>query len=298
MNDEGARPGRLRVALQGLIAAEPLRAASMVVTIYGDVVAPRGGVLWMGFLIGICAEIGISETLARTAVSRLVASGQIIGERQGRRSYYRMTDAAQAEFAGVALALFGPSTTGRNFLIAKENPDIDLVRRGFAPLSPGLMIGPEREGEAIAGLLFRAAPVDLGDEIRDFAASTWDLETHAEAWRAFIARYEPVAEAFSRARRREGVTCLMLRLILVHHYRGIFLRDPKLPDIALPKAWPGHEARRLFLRLYTQLSGAADSYIGENLVDENGPLPAVTEVTERRLAMVEEAFSEVQALDG
>ena len=56
-----------------------LTAASFIVTIYGDVALPRGEVLWMGSLIGVCARVGISENLVRTAVSRLVAAGRLEG---------------------------------------------------------------------------------------------------------------------------------------------------------------------------------------------------------------------------
>lgn len=53
-------------------------------TIYGDVVEPRGGIARIGNPIETCAEVGISENLVRTAVSRLVAAGQLSGEREGR----------------------------------------------------------------------------------------------------------------------------------------------------------------------------------------------------------------------
>ena len=85
-----------------------LRAGSFIVTIYGDVVEPRGGRLWMGALIEICARVGISESLVRTAVSRLVAAGQLEGERAGRRSFYGLTERARREFLAAAQIIFQP----------------------------------------------------------------------------------------------------------------------------------------------------------------------------------------------
>ncbi|MBN9053453.1 MAG: PaaX family transcriptional regulator, partial [Rhizobiales bacterium] len=55
--------------LRAILAASPLKAAGFIVTIYGDVVEPRGDVVWTGNLIETCAAVGISETLVRTAVS-------------------------------------------------------------------------------------------------------------------------------------------------------------------------------------------------------------------------------------
>ena len=60
---------------------------AFIVTVYGDVVVPRGGVLWTGTLIEVCERVGISESLVRTAVSRLVAAHRLRGERLGRHSY-------------------------------------------------------------------------------------------------------------------------------------------------------------------------------------------------------------------
>ncbi|WP_167731835.1 hypothetical protein [Kerstersia gyiorum] len=94
--------------VQRLLAASPPKGAGFIVTIYGDVVEPRGGVLWMGNLIEACAAVGISESLVRTAVSRLVAAGQLEGERVGRRSFYRLTAEARAEFAYAASILYEP----------------------------------------------------------------------------------------------------------------------------------------------------------------------------------------------
>ena len=56
---------------------DPPRATSFIVTLYGDLVEPRGGTIWMGSVIDICAAVGLTETHVRTSVSRLVANGQL-----------------------------------------------------------------------------------------------------------------------------------------------------------------------------------------------------------------------------
>jgi len=84
----------------------PLRAGAFIVTLYGDAVVPRGGSLWIGNVIEACGAVGISETLVRTAVSRLVAAGRLDGLRIGRRSFYRLTEAARLEFERAAAVLY------------------------------------------------------------------------------------------------------------------------------------------------------------------------------------------------
>ena len=54
-------------------ASRPVRAWSLIVTLYGDAIVPRGGSLWLGSLTGMMARFGIDAGHVRTATSRLVA---------------------------------------------------------------------------------------------------------------------------------------------------------------------------------------------------------------------------------
>jgi phenylacetic acid degradation operon negative regulatory protein len=69
----------------------PLRAWSLIVTIYGDAVVPRGGSLWLGSLLDMMAAFGIGGGVVRTAMSRLAKDGWIERQRIGRQSYYRLS---------------------------------------------------------------------------------------------------------------------------------------------------------------------------------------------------------------
>ncbi|MDJ0929859.1 hypothetical protein [Breoghania sp.] len=65
--------------------------------------AARSG--W-GNLIEACKVVGIGESRVRTTVSRLVSAGQIEGEKEGRKSYYRLTSRANDEFARAARLIY------------------------------------------------------------------------------------------------------------------------------------------------------------------------------------------------
>ena len=56
------------------------------------------------------------------------------------------------------------------------------------------------------------------------------------------------------------------------------------PAEALPEDWPEGRARELFARLYRRLSPAANSFVAQVFASLDGPLPAATEATRRRLA--------------
>jgi phenylacetic acid degradation operon negative regulatory protein len=268
-----------------LLDALPLRAASFIVTVYGDVVEPRGGLLWMGTLVEVCGLVGISETRVRTAVSRLVAAGRLEGTRAGRRSYYRLTEPARGEFAAAADRIFRAAPPAQGWLIAVL-PDGSAPPPGFGPLAPGVALGADHGRADDSEIVFAARALRGGAALRRLAARLWDLDGLAAEQAAFLARFTPLLADAERLSDEAG---LVTRLLLVHAYRAIALREPCLPTDALPADWPGADARALFARLYARLSPAADSHVGRTFVDLDGHLPAITPATRRRLALLDAA---------
>ena len=47
----------------------PLRGGSLIITIFGDSIMPRGGAVSLGSLIALGAPFGLNERLVRTAIS-------------------------------------------------------------------------------------------------------------------------------------------------------------------------------------------------------------------------------------
>lgn len=291
-NPEDARASEL---IRRILDESPLKAASFIVTIYGDVVEPRGGIAWIGNLIETCADVGISETLVRTAVSRLVAAGQLSGEREGRRSYYRLSHSAGSEFAAAARVLFSaPEESGWQFVHvmgpAIEDAMQALKRAGHARLNDRLAVGPARATATVPALVFRAEPPQDPKALQEFASEYWDLTVHAEAYAIFLAQFGALLGSATSVSFSPSMA-LTIRLLLVHRFRAVHLHDPRLPSGALPDDWPGKAARKLFARAYRQLSPAADAHVARTFVTASGPLPASTATTELRLEMLaHEAF--------
>lgn len=280
-------PARGFEALSLILERFPIRAPAMIVTIYGDIVVPRGEVLWMGTLVEICARLGISETLVRTAVSRLVAAEQLVGERDGRRSYYRLAPGARAEFAAAARLLYGSWSEARGFQIhqAPDLPDDILRRAGLGRMGPDLYLRPDHpDSMPVPGLTFRTGMPEDARQLASYAATLWNLASFADEYRAMIALFSPLVAALEEGTTLAGADAVSVRLLLVQAYRTVLLRDPRLPVEALPKDWPGAAARRLFAGLYRLLSPAADSFIGMDFEGRDGRLPAETAETRLRLA--------------
>ena len=75
---------------------------------------------------------------------------------------------------------------------------------------------------------------------------------------------------------------LLARLMLIHDYRRIILRDPMLPPQLLPGDWIGREAYSLAGSLYHALAKSAEAWIDEHLHDDRGALPQPRDAFSKR----------------
>ena len=76
--------------------------------------------------------------------------------------------------------------------------------------------------------------------------------------------------------------CFLVRLLLIHEYRKLVLRDPQLPDELLPADWEGRAARQLCRNLYRLTALPAEGYLAQVLETADGPLPEMNDGFYRR----------------
>lgn len=281
-----AAPAEPSGAFAGLLNALPVSAATFIVTLYGDVISPRGGEVWTGNILETLATVGISESRVRTALSRLVAAGQLEGTREGRRSYYRLTQRAAGAFSAAARLIYAPVEPApmrawHLVALPDENREAAariLARHRFGFLSPHLAVLPDRGASLprLPGCLFSAATDD--GRLGDLLAAAWQLSALSGRMRCFIEHFEPWDSGDV-----PHDAALGLRLLLVHAYRELALRDPLLPPPFLPPDWPGPGARALFARLYCALSPAAETVVSAHFMSRSGPLRPDRKRLERRL---------------
>src|SRR3989304_3617031 len=68
------------------------RPRSMIFTLYGDYIRPRGGRIWIGSLVKLLAPFGWSGQGGRSAVSRTVQKGWLQIVKAEGKSYYSLTE--------------------------------------------------------------------------------------------------------------------------------------------------------------------------------------------------------------
>jgi len=111
-NLAGAAPDpRLGRWIARVLAAAPPRAPSLIVTVWGDALAPHGGEVWLSALIRLMAPFGINDRLVRTSVFRLARDGWLAARTEGRRSRYRLTAEGARRFADAHRRIYAPPDT-------------------------------------------------------------------------------------------------------------------------------------------------------------------------------------------
>ena len=91
---------------------EPSRTGSIVITVFGDAIVPRGGSVWLGTLLAFFEAIDIDSGVVRTAMSRLAADGWLERHKVGRNSFYRLVKKGRQTFDTATRHIYDPQSAG------------------------------------------------------------------------------------------------------------------------------------------------------------------------------------------
>jgi phenylacetic acid degradation operon negative regulatory protein len=271
----------------------PLRAGSLIVTIFGDSIMPRGGAVALGSLIRLAIPFGINERLVRTATARLAQEGWVKARRVGKLSEYELSNDGRDRFAEATERIYGEpgaNWSGRWTLMllptipAAERHRLrkELVWHGFGEICNGVFAHPEVPAPGL-DVQFRGSYLPAGTLIFDAALANdqgpaglvdlgWDLADLAKRYHRFVQRFEH-ADTALRNHSVDPLTGFVLRTLLIHEYRRLHLRDPLLPRRLLPSKWPGIRAAELCRDIYGNVFAASEAYLSQAAAQLDGPLP-------------------------
>src|SRR5438045_9726688 len=86
---------------------EPSRTGSIVITVFGDAIVPRGGSVWLGTLLEFFTALDIDSSVVRTAMSRLTADGWFERTKVGPNSFYRLVKRERQTFDYATQHMYG-----------------------------------------------------------------------------------------------------------------------------------------------------------------------------------------------
>ncbi len=262
---------------------EPSRTGSIVITLFGDAIMPRGGSVWLGTLLAFFKVLDVDSGVVRTAMSRLAADGWLERSKLGRNSFYRLADKGRQTFDAAVRHVYNPrpsTWTGRfELLLIANGGDRDVAREalraaGFGSPLPGVWVAPSGVAaplEAASAIRLEVSAED--DSGRRLLSESWPLQLTADGYLKFIKTFGPLQDWLERRQLFSDADAFTARILLIHHYRRVVLRDPLLPASLLPGDWPGAPARRLCGELYRGLIPASERWLDRHGASARGLLP-------------------------
>ncbi|MCF8480430.1 MAG: hypothetical protein K9H25_08370 [Rhodospirillum sp.] len=283
----------------------PLRAGGLVVTLFGDIVMPRGGLIATQSILDITALLGLAPGLVRTTLSRLTADGMFIRSRAGRNSFYRLSDQALRQYQDasrviyaasdpawdgdwlVVIPLPGPAESGGEERLLATLDGLGFSRVGSARIRPGNMDAANRERLDAAmddwpALLVEGPGNGVVPGLKAMVGHSWDLDALTDGYHQFCRRYEPVAEALREDIPLTEAEALTLRILLIHEFRPLALKDPRLPVEILRSGWRGDLARALCKEIYARIQDPSERWVGGRCLGADGPLSPPDRLTFKR----------------
>ena len=282
---------------QRTLKADPPRARSLIVTVWGDALAPHGGTVWLSGLIQLMAPFGINERLVRTSVFRLTQDGWLNAATYGRLSRYRLTQEGMRRFDDAHRRIYARPdddwSDGWELVLADDVPPArraalrkELLWSGFGALGPTVFLRPVQSSRALPAVLDASGVAEnmLVGTVRDIpgrrpltaaVATAWDLTMLAADYRRFLQRFGAVIDRFRGT--REGAhdpqQCFVVRTLLIHAYRRVLLRDPLLPAALLPLDWLGAAAHALCRDFYRLTHRCAERHLAATLASTHEDFP-------------------------
>lgn len=285
-----------------------VQAGSLIISVFGDAVLPRGSRIWLGSLIRLLEPLELNERLVRTSVFRLAKEEWLRTEPAGRRTDYLLTPSGQRRFEEASRHIYASSAPRwdrrwRLIITVGELPPKrrEALRRalfwqGFGILNGDCFVHPSADlsaafdaliAEGLSDVLGKLKPLLAADAQFGNAANdvdmvhgAWNLERLAGVYAEFVARYQPVLEQLRAEGQAEidGESAFLLRILLIHDYRRLLLRDPELPDVLLPPEWPGQKARLLCKELYRRLLAPSERHLDAHFQLADGQTPEAAPV--------------------
>jgi len=271
------------------------RPQDLVFTLFGEYLARLERPVWVGSLIALLRPFKVSEGAVRTVLSRMSRKRWLTSRRSGRNSYYTLTARGQRLVEqGEERILHPPRAStwdGHWCLVTYSIPEnvrhlrdrlrVRLSWLGFGSLGNGVWISPHAVQEEIADMAqdmglegnlvcFGARQIG-GEDHLELVQRCWDLPRLAERYRTFLGEWLPEADRCTRSLARGTLSedrSFVLRFQLIHEYRTFPLEDPYLPEVLLPRDWPGWKAADLFHRLHDLLEAPSDRYVSSVLERE------------------------------
>ena len=266
---------------------------TLIVTVFGDIVSQHNEWIWLGSLIESLSPLGYSERLVRTSVFRLVEDDWLQTKKVGRKSYYSLSHSAKQHNEKAARRIYSASSFAESddWLIVLPSfvaeDKLQQLRKqlkwlGFSSISSSVYAHPSCERASLEDtinemglldsiLVFSGRTIDDASNavLKKLVFEKWHLNELQKRYDQFIADYSFILSSDDISKINSSQSFL-LRILLIHEFRRILLKDHELSEEMLPIGWCGEMARKMVIDIYHTLEEKSVKYIKQNIENFDG----------------------------
>jgi phenylacetic acid degradation operon negative regulatory protein len=249
--------------IQNLHANGRLRVWTLVVTILGDVVQPRGGVISMSDLLTLTDHMSIDSGAIRTALSRLLKEKWVVGKKTGRTSSYAFGPKGLETFEPASERIYASvsSDDTNEWLLAvlpprraKERQSMQdtLKKTSALQTTAGLALWPKKTAPDM-GMLNAMECLCFEGTLQNIPAWLKSELAPPEAEivvQKFIEKYNSLRDLPPDL---TALDAMIARILMLHDWRRLVLRYAPVPQVLQPEHWSMPQAHRLVMDCYNGL---------------------------------------------
>ncbi|MCK4396458.1 phenylacetic acid degradation operon negative regulatory protein PaaX [candidate division WOR-3 bacterium] len=274
--------------------SKTIRTTTIIFTLFGGYINPRGGEIRAGNLIKLLTPFGLSGNAIRLALSRMSKQGLIRSRKKGRESYYSLTKKGNDLMLG-----------GKHWALEKEYKPWDKKWRlvvysipeemrhvrdtlrkklrsiGFGSLSSSMWISPYDFKKELASLFKKLEVTKYVEtfeakytgqrEGQKIAAKGWSIHALENRYKEFLNKYSPLLSMLKEKIKKKKVIdsgeCFAQRFRVTAEFIDIALDDPMLPLELLPDNWVGLKAKKICLEYWKFLTPEVNKFVDSILKD-------------------------------
>ena len=272
---------------------------SLIVSYFGDYLWTCGGGIWLGNLIQAMETLGLNQRVVRSSVFRLHKDEWLTINKVGRKSYYYLEPGRYNEMLNANKKIYhsekpawnqrwniihtslGPTNSSKDKVRYLQHKGFGLFDKDFFVQPDLQQLTPELKQEITkvipSAKIFQQAELysENSEALRNMVSQSWDIDRIAEEYQQFVDLFAPAWEIL-QTMEEDAITledAFKMRLMVIHFYRRIIVKDPDLPTELLPKDWPRKDAEQLTINIYKKVHAKAMQYVMESSETPNGKLP-------------------------
>ncbi len=236
---------------------------SIIMTLFGDAIVPRGGAVSARTVREILARLGIEAGTKRTAFSRLVQDGWVTRQKKGRESFYQLSEPGYSRIKEATGQLYQPpsepNSASNKWLIA------------VSPASASQPVLIEKpDGAELEKLRDEDYLIVVGqlEHVPDWIRNVYAPPQANEAFRHFIDQFTPLEKW-----QPSPVDALAARALLIHEWQRLLLGNRPVPPQLRPQGWLEEDSHELTATLYRKLLPESEAWLDDHGTGPDGPLP-------------------------